>query len=176
MTRRNRGSNPNAYTVDLAADLYRMWHEKDPNKPTKKVMDFPEDMFAVGKATHIMYESDKWEEDGDFHRYIHKFTSLPTLYAQDGGCLPSDVEPYADKLTSKLLGVPELVGEYGFPILASVISLRWDDGHKARKITFKSYKPVMSCSVNQKTVAIFADELLLINGGTMVVAAPGIMD
>jgi hypothetical protein len=169
-------SNPNSYTVDLAAELYKMWHEKPPKEQFESVLSPPKKMFAVGHATHILYESDKWEEDGDYHRYIHKFTSLPTLYAENGELFPEDVQPYAEKKTASLLGVHKLQGEYGFPVLAHVHALTWTDGNVSRKIKFKSYKPVMSCSVDQRTVVIFADELLLINGGKMVVSAPGIID
>jgi len=175
VTRRNRSDN--SYTSDLAHQLFQMWHEKTPQKLIEEDVDFPKEVFAVGQATHILYESDKWEEDGKFIRYIHKFTSLPTLFAQGESVFPKDVEPYDKVKTPKLMGVTKLDGEeYGFPVLARVCALRWTDGYKSRKITFKSYKPIMSCSVNQRTVVIFADEILLINGGTMVVAAPGIMD
>lgn len=176
MTRSNRSAHPNEYTVDLAEQLYQMWHEKSPRKQVEEVMDFPTKVFKVGVATHILYESDKWEKDGKFINYIHKFTSLPNLFAENGMVLPADVEPISQAKTAKMMGVPQMEGSYGFPVLARVLALRWSDGHKARKITFKSYKPVMSCSVNQKTVVIFADEILLIHGGSMVVAAPGIMD
>lgn len=177
MTRRNRSKDELAYTVDLAEQLYRMWHDKEPNKALEEPVDFPKEVFEVGLATHILYESDKWEQDGKFYRYIHKFTSLPTLYAENGSLFPEDVEPVGTARTPRMMGVPSVDGgTYGFPMLARVLALRWTDGHVSRKISFKSYKPVMSCSVNQKTLVIFADEILLIHGGTMVVSAPGILD
>jgi len=176
VTRRNRSNDDNAYTVDLAEQLYQMWHDKVPKQQFEEVLDFPRKVFEVGLATHIIYESDKWEKDGEFVRYIHKFTSLPTLYAENGAVLPEDVMPVGETKTPRLMGVPSVDGSYGFPVLARVLALRWTDGYVSRKINFKSYKPVMSCSVNQKTLVIFADEILLIHGGTMVVSAPGILD
>lgn len=174
--RRNDDGITSDYTVDLSQQLYRMWHEKMPQESFSEKVDIPPSMFAVGEATHIIYESDKWEDDGDYHRYIHKFTSRPTLYAQNGAVLPDDVEPFDEMESNRLLGVTRVAGKYGFPVLANVHQLTWDDGQCVRKLSFRSYQPVMSCSVDQQTLVIFADELLMVHGGSMVVSAPGIID
>lgn len=163
-------------TIDLAADLYGMWHEREPQDTFEEEIDFPKKMKAFGVATHILYESNKWTPK-KYNRYIHKFESEPVLYAARGDYFPGECEYDGTVSTSRLLGVDALKDAYGFPVLAGVLSLTWRDLDGVRhRIAFKSYQPVMSCSVDQQSVVIFADDLLIINGGSMVVDAPGIIN
>jgi len=164
------------HTIDLAAELYGMWHEREPRDTFEEKIDFPKKMKAFGWATHILYESNKWTPR-KFNRYIHKFESEPLLYAAEGTYFPKECEYDLEEPTAALLGVDSLAEVYGFPVLAGVLSLTWRDWDGGRhRIAFKSYQPVMSCSVDQQSVVIFADDLLIINGGSMVVGAPGIIN
>jgi hypothetical protein len=164
-------------TFDLmAADLFEMWHEKTPDSYFTEELDLPEEVFGIGEITHIVYRSDKWEEPGNYIDYVHKFSSFPALYASNGSMFPDETEAYTSESTAKLLGMMDLKdAEYGFPVLAHVLALRWFDGAKFHKIKFKTYQPVMSCSIDQQTVVIFADETLFIHGGRMTVEADGII-
>lgn len=63
--------------VDQAVALYEKWHEYD--AITGSLMVPPRGfMFKVGRATHIIYASDKWT--GRMQKYIHEFKTPPVCW------------------------------------------------------------------------------------------------
>ncbi len=147
---------------------YETWHQKHVNKIIEKRYEFPKQVFCVGKAVHIMYHSDKWEDEGKGFDYSHYFDSMPSVYKAN----PAMGSPKS--VRNLLKADPD--GELPLPILAGVLEITINDGVRDQKTKFESHKPLMCCSDDRKTLIIFAKSgPIFIRGGSMVVTERGIV-
>lgn len=153
-----------------AENLFRLWHQKHPNEDDHQRMttSFAPVVGYVGHAQSIVYLSDKWEDDGDFHPYEHDFDSHPMAFSRDGEGREKD--------TAHLLGVPSVNGAWAMPLLAYVQSVTLDDGRGPFTVKFPDF-PVMTCSPDRKTLVILHRPAhVFIRGGTMTITERGIVD
>jgi len=58
-------SNP-----DSAIRRYKIFHKKDP-RDIRKIEGLPDNFRQLGQCISVMYETDKWNDDGDDVRYKH---------------------------------------------------------------------------------------------------------
>lgn len=56
-----------------AANIYRRFHLKEPNGFVKLRSKIPETMAFLGYAVDVGYNSDKWNKNGQFEKYVHFF-------------------------------------------------------------------------------------------------------
>lgn len=144
-----------------AERTYVMWHQKNPTKVHKVDVPLPKLVACVGAADCITYVSDKWEEDGDVHDYVHEFDSSPSVYMVDDD---GDVELVVE-------------GEHALPILGVVRELIFlpTGAEKKHVLRFRTL-PIMCCTTDKKTVVIFAEKTgpIFIHGGKMHITERGI--
>lgn len=87
--------------VDKAVALYEKWHEFD--AITGSIMTAPRGfMFKVGRASHIIYASDKWT--GRMTKYIHEFRSPPVCWV-NRKTAPTVVELTGGKIHIRKAGI-----------------------------------------------------------------------
>lgn len=155
-----------------AIRTFEMWHQK-PYSGTERgpTYNLPEEVECVGRMVEILYWSDKWETDGKYYEYIHTFDSAPKVYANLAGV-------GAAKSTAQLLGLASVHGQIPVPVLATVLHLVYSDGKRNTTLRFRS-PPVMSCSADKKTLAVFPPPSkggpFLVRGGKMQVTKRGIV-
>lgn len=79
-----KGSRPNAhrgvmgrmYGLSVQSEpksairRYRIFHKKDPRE-VRVIQGLPDHVRELGRALSVMYETDKWNDDGDDIRYKH---------------------------------------------------------------------------------------------------------
>lgn len=152
-----------------AVKTYETWHQKEAKKLQPITYDFPESVFCVGRAVHILYYSDKWEKDGDGYEYSHDFDTKPFVYTVEGQGTRKGVK--------SLLGVKSLNTQIAMPILAVTKEMTIvTTGGKEKRIQLAG-APFLCCSNNRKTLVIFVDDdPIFINGGKMIVTARGIVN
>jgi hypothetical protein len=157
--------------VGRAADLYRLWHQKEAEEDIE-VLDLPLEaieVFHAGRADSILYVSDKWEDDGNVYDYSHEFDSGPSVYMEDGEGDQGDVEELLQTAVSARAKAP-------FPVLAGVkeLILVDDDGNK-RVLRFK-VTPMLLMTLDKRGLLILSKELgpIYIRGGKMHVTERGI--
>lgn len=156
-------------SVGAAIERYKMWHQKEPDRVDEHSYQFPEQVRCMGRAVEILYESDKWEDDGEMYDYVHRFDSRPFLYGVEGA---GEV-----KSVCKLLRIDDINGRISMATLAGVLQLMWEDdeGNPHQKV-FDSHKPLMTCTNDRKTIVIFtARGPLFVNGEAMTVTERGIV-
>lgn len=148
--------------LDEAEEQYRMWHQKHPDGITKKTVQFPEEVYAIGTAREILYASDKWEKNGEFFDYHHCFDTRPQVFTLGGDGRARDV--------GSLLGVRDVNHGYiAMPELAEVKEFTFNDGERDHTLRFGKPRPLMSCSKDRRTLVIFAGPKL---GGPYFVRSP----
>lgn len=70
----------NQTAVNAGVKLYEKWHEFD--AATGDVMKTPRGfLFNIGRATSLVYASDKWS--GKVKHYIHEFKSTPIVWVNN---------------------------------------------------------------------------------------------
>ncbi len=147
---------------DSAADDYVMWHQKEPQESFRVDVNFPKIVRVLGVADCITYASDKWEDDGDFHDYVHEFDSGPLIYSKEG---------QGDEFAIDVEGDREL------PLLAYVKELiMLPVGGGAKKyLRFRS-PPALCCTSDRKMLIIFTKKYgsLIVDGGKMHITERGI--
>lgn len=146
-----------------------MWHQK----PAREVLDIPDftlpkRLTRLGIANRIVYDSDKWEDDGDFHLYQHEFVSKPEVFVADR---------YGEIDTRDFLDIDSLDGfELNWIVLAFVRELRVRIPEQRRKTNFVyGEPPIMACNPELDTVVVLHSELTFIRGGTMQITERGIV-
>lgn len=157
-------------------DIYRMWHQKEPNG-TKRVnprCDWDEKLVCVGKAHHIVYRSGKWEKGNKKNDYIHHFDSKPSVYMREDAVENGKGGKTVESLFS---GLKNADGQAEVAELASLLSFAIDDGtqdgHEFRLHTgAKVYG-----GVDKKTVLIIDPVYgpIVIKGGKMYFDERGIV-
>ena len=50
---------------------YRIFHKKDPRE-IRTISGLPDKVRELGRCVAVMYETDKWKDDGDDERYKHR--------------------------------------------------------------------------------------------------------
>lgn len=162
-------------SVEKASKNFQSWHQKDPSGVVEQTYDFPARVHYAGKMLYMVYESDKWEKDGDFYPYEHDFDSHPSFYVPRYATkLKPDLRRY--RSGKRLLCVPDLTGDVPLTMLAIVAEMviKQRDG-KRQKFTFKEL-PVMAGTQDNKTLVIFSDEgPLFVSGGRMRITERGIV-
>lgn len=148
--------------------IYEMWHQKEVKTAKTRRFTFPEEVFVLGKAETIDYDSDKWERDREFYPYGHNFDSHPTVYGAKG--------TGARKSVASLLGVRDPNNsEWEMPVLAYCTELCYDDGVGLRKLRFAG-RVVLTCSNDRKTLVILSNSRpVFIRGGQMIATERGIV-
>jgi hypothetical protein len=150
-----------------AAENFRMWHQKNPRELLEAKFTFPKEVARVGRAVSICYVSDKWEDDGAFHDYVHGFDSGPGMYAADGD------GPVKD--TAKLLGSRTVNDTMSLTVLAYAFQVVVEVDGEEHEVLFDPPVP-MVCGKN-KRVLILLDKQgpIFIMGGKMTVTERGIV-
>ncbi len=157
--------------LSKAEQVWTMWHQKDePRQLVEAEWDFPDFVFHAGQADTIVYSSDKWEDDGDFHDYVHDFDSRPSVYAYAGDG--------NERSVARLLGVRDLSGDMPLTVLAIVKEFIYTPlGHPRQCVRFAD--PPLLCTTNdKKTLVILSEErgAIFVRGGTMHVTERGIVN
>jgi hypothetical protein len=180
MMRSNPRSNPSAsssHAAEHARKTWRMWHEKDSKheyKRSEKTLS-EEHFVPIGTAKEILYSSDKWERDGDFHDYVHDFESSPKVYipaskVRDGEAVG------APKKTAAVLGARSNPKQLVVPELAKVKSLSYIDSEGELVEVRVGRGAIMCGSPDKKTVIILTKSgPILVRGGQMSITARGIV-
>lgn len=163
--------------LQRAASTYRMWHQKHPDRVDATDYHFPDRICPVGFADAIVYESDKWEADGDFYDYHHEFDSDPEVFME------GDVAPFAPSRTvstARLLRTPDVrdTSTTSMPLLATVKTLviKPFDGGPKHNLNFRN-PPPLCCTTDKKTLVILSETMgpIIISGGRMVITDRGIV-
>ena len=151
------------------ADVYKMWHQK----PVKEVIEIafvlPRRLTRMGQANRIVYESDKWEEDGEVYPYQHEFTSSPDTFIAD---------PEGEIDTRDFLEMDDLDDfVLNWIHLGCVAELRVKipGQKKKRNIVFED-GPLMCRTAEKDTLIVLHHELMFVRGGTMVITDRGIVN
>lgn len=157
-----------------ALENFKAWHDKDASKVHEQDYDFPSFVYSCARVVEMIYESDKWEDDGDMYPYIHDFESRPWLYA------PEDFEVLDPSNTHRsvraLLCVSNLDGPVPLTLLAVVneITVEFSGGERQRYY-FKN-PPILAGTTDNQTLVMFHDDgPLFINGGKMRITPRGIV-
>lgn len=159
-------------TQSKAEQVWRTWHQKNPRELHEVEYDFPEEVFSIGLAETIIYASDKWEDDGDFYDYVHEHETGAEVFTTDGTGRRASVK--------SLLGTRQdlKTGELSLPMLGMVKELivMPHDADAKHSLKFKE-KPILSCSLDRKTLIIFSESKgpIFVRGGRMVVTERGIV-
>lgn len=161
--------------LEKARANFKAWHDKHPTETVEEQYTFPDYVYRCGRIVEMIYESDKWEEDGDMYPYIHEFESKPPVF-----CLEeSEVFEPADAPRSvrDLLCVRDLDGDVPLTMLAFVseVTLEFSGGEKQR-FHFKN-TPVMAGTLDNRTLVVFHDKgPIFISGGAMRITPRGIVN
>lgn len=80
-------------TVDKAAERFRTFHKKEPDRIVTLQTKIPRIVVPIGYSPQISYHSNKWHKDNRWESYIHWWEN-PTLV-----CVPEDEcdEPFLNK-------------------------------------------------------------------------------
>lgn len=175
--RRQLIPNPSNVTnlCDAAERNYKMWHKRNPDEgeAVRMSLDIPESLVCCGCAGHIVYASDKWNEDRRVDTYIHDFESSPKIYRK-----PQRGENGAVS-THELMNVPRraIGGSMDLPQLGYAQELVWyDDNQQMQKLDLSQKNIVMSCSPDRKSVILLGKGFcVVIRGGQMTVQGRGIV-
>lgn len=160
--------------LEKAKANYKKWHQKDPKSVDDNSYDFPAKVFYCGAVEYMIYESDKWEDDGDFHWYEHDFDSSPPIYAPRSARILTPSK-HRFRRTPRLLCVDDEMGEVPLTMLACVLEMVVKTPSKKQKFVF-SEPPVMAGTPDNKTLVIFSDAgPLFISGGRMRITERGIV-
>jgi hypothetical protein len=164
-----------------------MWHQKEVDAIDETTLHLPEKLRCIGTADEVLYQSDKWEQDGDFYPYQHDFSSAPSVFIADGavlgqrGAKDGRDGPAASSRggrivsTKTFLRLSSLHGQIAWPLLAFVEELSLRVPGQAEKLTLRFTRPPMMCCADKKTLVILHDDLIVIRGGSMVVTERGIV-
>lgn len=150
---------------------YEMWHQKQVDSILDRWYTWPKQVYADGVALDISYKSGKWEKRKKFS-YDHMFGSFgsyPLVYTLKGEGSSRGVKG--------ILGQDHNVDEMDLPVLAEVETLlvQKSDGSEKRT-NFDSYRPILACSNDRKSLIIFKrNDLVIITGGKMYVDSRGIV-
>lgn len=160
-----------------AEDIYIGWHEKNPKKfETKKVSLLDEPYFcAIGHAVEITYKSDKWEEDGNWHLYVHDFTSRPKVYLPERH-VSEDEQLGRPVKTKSLLGSKALKNQLQVAFLATAVefTLKDKDGENLELKLGRGAK--MYSTPDAKSLLILTKAgPVIVRGGEMRVTSRGIV-
>jgi len=161
-------------TLEKAKRNYKAWHQKDFDDVITESYAFPDKVFYAGRMEYMVYESDKWEDDGDFYFYEHDFDSRPSFYVprRARSFLPSK---YRFRRTPRLLCVDDILGDVPLTALAIVIEMLVDGSEGRQKFVFKE-PPVLAGTPDNKTLVIFSDKgPLFVSGAKMRVTERGIV-
>lgn len=163
-----------------AGKHYKLWHQKQPESYKMASYTFPKKMTRLGRATNILYFSDKWEDDGKGYEYTHDFTSKPDVYASPGlvKALGIAIEnPKSTDTQRALKCSPD--GDIPMSFMALALEMTVDCDGEDMTIPFGKASASVWCLPDRKGVLIFVGEsnpqCLIIRGGRMVVTERGIV-
>jgi hypothetical protein len=164
--------------LEKAEKNYEKWHDKEPDKVSEASFTFPKEVFEAGRIVQMLYESDKWEADGDMYPYVHDFDSKPPIYCAKtvGGLVPYG----ASRSTAALLCTRDLNGTVALAELAVVqeitVEIEDEDGNVAKQRFAFKQAPLLAGTVDNKTLVLFhSTGPLFINGGRMRITERGIV-
>ncbi len=167
--------------LNKAHDVFEMWHKKNPRTHLSKDLsgtpqDFEEYMCCVGHADEIIYDSDKWEKDKDFHSYIHDFTSHPKVYFPQSHCDPNLIIGRPRKTVSFLdissLEQPLVVAQLAF---ANELVFKNKDKEEVFLDLGKRKSPCFSTNDLKTVIILSTDGPIFISGSRMKVTKAGIV-
>lgn len=168
------GKVPEERNIEEAADAYREWHQKEPNRVGvfDTGCDGTDVMVCVGKANNIIYRSGKWEKGRKTNDYIHDFDSRPKVWM-----LKHLVAAGMDFSEEKT--VDELLNERSRDVaeLAAPLSFSLNDGSKdGTEVAVHSGAKVYGAT-DRKTVLIIDPhwKLIVVRGGKMYFDERGIV-
>lgn len=155
-----------AHRVERAAKHYALWHQKDVDKIVEYGdLVLPETLEPIGKAHRVLYDSDKWYEDGRWQLYEH-FFGTPTVYVgAEGGSV----------CTKRFLKLPSLDVEVAWAPLAETVELDVRERGKQKLSSLRFSERPLLCAVDLRTIVILANPVIFIRGGEMVVTERGIV-
>jgi hypothetical protein len=161
-----------------AEELFREWHDKEPRKFLRRnepLLD-SERFCCIGRGVNVLYESDKWERDGESFPYIHDFESRPGVWVAEKHCLPSERIGKPVK-TSTLLGLRGSKDALHVAQLAIAKELVVEnkDGEKFELELGKKGSPMYS-TLDKKALLISTTKgPIIVRGGKMIVTSRGIV-
>ena len=170
------------HRLKKAEDVFEMWHKKNPRAHVVKDLsgtkqDFEEFMVCVGHADEIIYDSDKWEQDKDFHSYVHDFSSHPKVYFPQSACRDHNLIIGRPKKTVSFLDIPSLkhplvVAQIAF---ASELVFKNKDKEEVFLNLGKRKSPCFSTNDLKTVIILSSDGPIFISGNKMKVTKRGIV-
>ena len=161
-----------------AEDLFREWHDKEPRQYLRRnepLLDH-EKFCCIGRGVNILYESDKWEKDGEDYPYIHDFESRPGIWVVAEHCTPQECIGKPIKTTT-LLGIrsPKEALHVTQLATAKELVVEGKDGEKFELEMGKNGSP-MYATLDKKALLISTSKgPVVVRGGKMVITSRGIV-
>lgn len=150
-------------------NVYEMWHQKRVDSVTPMEIILPRRLTRLGRGKRIVYESDKWEADGDFYPYQHEFGHPDVFVAHKQGEID----------TRDFLGLDDLENcQLDWVHLGVVEELRYRAPESEKKTVLRfSQQPFLCCTPECDTLVIMSSpNMYFVRGGTMRVTERGIVD
>lgn len=168
--------------LEKAEGVFEMWHKKNPRSHIVKNLsgtkqDFEDYMVCVGHADEIIYDSDKWEKDKDFHSYIHDFSSHPKVYFPQSSDVDHNLIIGRPKKTVSFLDIPSLKHPLVVAQIAFATELVFTNKNKEEVVVNLGKRKSPCFSTNDlKTVIILSPKgPIFISGNKMKVTKRGIV-
>lgn len=161
-----------------AEDLFREWHDKEPREFLRRnepLLDH-EKFCCIGRGFSVLYESDKWEKDGEAYPYIHDFESRPGVWVVEEHCLPEERIGKPVKTTTLLgLRTPKSALHVVQLAFAKELIVEGKDGRRFELDLGKNGSPMYSTLDKKALLIPTSNGPILVRGGKMVITSRGIV-